>query len=207
MRRVYRWERDPEGKDNRANFCDLVRELYQWRKDGRLVKAGYKSVVIDIVDNLYSMCLNHVCARKGIDYPPESDFGKTWKEIREEWETWLRRLMDVVNVTFITHCAKDKVEMTLPNGVTKEIERHVPTFKGNKAAQFLDGIINCMGFVHKNAKGEYVITFRGSPQLGTGDRTKVLEALGPMYLNWNDVAKAYDTKAKEMGFAIASKWS
>lgn len=187
-----------------TNFKDFVREIYQARAQKTL---SFKAAVVDIVDNLYSMCLNAVCVGKGIDYPPENDFGKTWKEIREEWELWVRRLLDALNVTFVTHTTTDKVEVKGSNGITKEIERRIPTFKGNKAAQFLDGIINVMGFAHFGPEGQRQIVFSGSPSLATGDRTGILEKVGVLPLSFEACAKAYEAKAKEMNINIASKWA
>lgn len=211
VQRIYRWAPDTrvlkpedEGKrDKRPDFQSFVNQMYMAK---RAKKFPYRSIVIDIVDNLYTMCLNHVCERKGIAYPPENDFGKTWKEVREEWERGLRALLDFCGVTFITHCTSDKVEVVSTTGIRKEIDRRVPTFRSNKAAQFLDGVVNVMGFVYKGPGGEYLITFQGDPALATGDRTKVFEALGPMKLDYKLVNDAYVNKAKEMGFKIKSKW-
>jgi len=191
---------DPEAVD----FQTFVRALYDAKKQGKL---KVRTVVVDIVDNLYAMCLNHVCGKKGLEYPPENDFGKTWKEVREEWEKWIRALLDVVPVTFVTHTTTDKVEVMGANKVRKEIERRVPTFKGNKAAQFLDGVINLIGFAHFGPGGERQITFQGDQSLATGDRTGIFEGMGPLPLDWAKVAKAYEDECKRRKIEIRSKWS
>jgi hypothetical protein len=187
-----------------TNFKDLVRHLYREKREGVLEQ---RSAAIDIVDNLYKLCLDAVCARRGVDYPPENDRGKVWSAIRSDWEEWLRKLMDIVNVSFITHTTTDKIEMKNAKGMTVEIERRVPTFKGNRPAQFLDGVVNCMGFAHFDAAGERWITFKGDPKLGTGDRTRILEQLGAMPLHYKNVSQAYAAKAKELGYEIKSKWT
>ena len=187
-------------------FQAFVRQVYRDKREGMLAKKQITNVVIDIVDNLYAHCLNYVCGLKGIAYPPENDFGKTWKECRDEWETWLRRLMEQVNVTFITHCGQEKVELEA-GGIKKEVTRWQPTFKGNKAAQYLDGVVNAIGHVRKDANGRYTISFKGQPGTAAGDRTGLLEALGDVDLQWAAVEAGYTAKAKELGLEVKSRWT
>lgn len=185
-----------------TNLKDLVRELHANKgKDG-----SFKIITIDIIDNLWGMCLDAVCTMLGLDYPPEHDFGKTWKLVRSDWEMWLRRLMDVASVNFVTHTTTDTVDIKM-KGITKEVVRRIPTFKGNKAAQFLDGIVNVMGFAHFGEDGSRQITFGGQTNLATGDRTGIFEKLGPLPLDWAEVEAAYNKQAKAMGIEIRSKWS
>jgi hypothetical protein len=206
---VKRWSAQDE--NDGESFCNIVRAIWAADKSGDLKKMGYKTAVIDIVDNLYSLCLNDVCRHKGLEYPPENDFGKTWKEVREEWEKWIKLLMEKVNVTFISHCTQDKIEITLPNKMRKEITRQVPTFRGGKAAQVLDGIVSAMGYISSGVDGKRMITFAQNVSLATKDRTGVLEAIGPIELPrvnaFQHVAKVYEAKAKELGFEVVSMWS
>lgn len=211
VRMVARWAPDPDPamreKDlanGRFAFTDVVAAL-KYQSEGK--KLTHSCATVDIIDNLYAMCLTYVCRKKGLDYPPENDFGKTWKEIRVEWETQLRQLMTDVDATFVTHCTTDTIEL-VANGVTEEITRRVPTFKGNKAAQYLDGIINAMGFIFVGKDGHRYITFQPNAKLATKDRTDILWRLGQMRLDkdtgWQDVEAAYLAKAKEMGLEVKS---
>ena len=187
-----------------TNFKDHVRQVTMARRAGGW---NMKVTSIDIIDNLYQMCLDATCKRKGIEYPPETDFGKTWKEVTSDWRTWLQRLLDVISINFLTHTTTDKIEVKQGNGINKEIERRVPTFKGNKAAQYLDGVINCMGFAFFDGNGNRCITFAGDVRLASGDRSGLLEKVGPQLLNWTVMEKAYNDKAKELGIELKSKWS
>lgn len=186
-------------------FQQFVRQIWADKASGVLAQKGITNVAIDIVDNLYAHCLTFVCKSKGIEYPPESDFGKTWKEVRDEWEKWMRRLMEKVNVTFITHCTAQVIEHQLPGGMTKDVTRWQPTFKGNKAAQYLDGIVNAIGHVRKSVDGKYTISFKGATTSAAGDRTGILESLGDHTLDWKAVEAAYVAKAKELGFEIKGR--
>lgn len=192
-----------------GHFVEIISEAKAAKEAGQL---PFKSITLDIVDNLAGYCLDAVCAAKGIAYPPENDFGKTWKLIRTQWEAWMRTLMDTMNVTFLTHCAREKVEVMGKVG-TKEVDCFVPTFKGNKQSQYLDGIVHAVGYVHKNDKNRYVVSFENTATCAAKDRTKVLAALGQIDITaptpeaaWGILSDAYETKAKELGFKIKSRW-
>lgn len=187
-----------------TTFKDLVRDLWAQKKGGTL---PYRNATVDIVDNLHALCLNATCAQMGIDYPLADDFGKSWKAITEEWKTWVGRLLDIINVSFNTHTATDDVKVEGANKIKKEIHRRIPTFRGNKAAQFLDGVINCIGFVHIGADGQRKITFQADETLATGDRTNLLERLGTVNLDWEEISKLYEAEAKKAGIVIKSKWA
>jgi len=183
-------------------FKKLVFELGHLKKDGKL---PYSACVIDIVDNLNVMCRDSVCKAKGVTYPSDKDFGKTWAECNREWTQWLRVLMDIINVRFVTHCNMVDIEVPMDNGIKQEVSCHVPTFSNNKAAQYLDGIVNCVGYIHKKLDGAHVITFKQEPAIAAKDRTDILAQLGELPLDWATVRDAYAKKAEELGFKIRSK--
>lgn len=203
VRRIHRWEPDPEGKDTRLDFKKMVRAIYEAKRQGKL---KHRSVTIDTIDNLSGWCLTEVCRRHGLAYPGDRD-GKIWKEAHTEWAHWIDLLLSVVSVNFVTHCASDKLEMPGPNGLTVEVERRVPTMKGNKFALAIDSRVNAIGFAFIGADGGRYITFTSSPKLSTGSRIRFLEQLGVQRLDWKGVVAAYDAKAKEAGVTIQSKWS
>jgi hypothetical protein len=189
-------------------FILIVREIYEQRKAGTL---QYNSFVIDIVDNLQAACRDYVCKEKGLDYPPENDRGKTWTQITRLWKEGIGKLMRMVDVRFISHTTQMKDENMLASGMKQEVDIFVPTFTGNKAAQYLDGILNAVGFCTKQADGQHVITFKSRPKIGAKDRTDVLTYLDEIPIGlkdgWQTVAKAYTEKAKELGYEIKSKRS
>lgn len=189
-----------------AKFQGVVSELIERRKANNF---PFRSVVIDIVDNLNTMCRDWVCAQKGMAYPSEKDFGKTWAECNKTWTQWLGVLMRVTTVRFVTHCGTETVEVQNDAGIREEMERYIPTFSGNRAAQFLDGVVSAMGFITQAKSGQRVITFQQSPRVAAKDRTDILDKLGIIPLpgipddGFKTVAAAYDAKAKELGFTIA----
>jgi len=204
---IVAWEGVPFQMDDkgkiRSGFKEGIKEVADDIKAG---KYDYKGVVIDIIDNLNNMARDAVCKRKGLAYPPENDFGKTWSEVTREWREWLGALMRLTNVRFISHTRTQAVAITQADGIKVEVDRWIPTFAGSKAAQYLDGIVNSMGFMTKGPEDEFLITFRQTADVGCKDRTDILTQLGPMPANWAEVAKRYEDKAKEMGLSIVSRW-
>lgn len=190
-----------------ATFQNLVKEIAETKKAGEL---DFNAVTIDIVDNLYAMCSDAVCKRAGCTHPSEKkDFGKTWGEITKEWQGWMRALMNMVNIRFISHCKTEEIEVAGEGGLLEEVTRYLPTFSGNKAAQHLDGVVNAMGFVTKNKANQHIITFKQSSTVAAKDRTDILSALGDIVLPapteaWGAVSHAYQTKAQELGFTVES---
>lgn len=187
-----------------GTFREVVHAIAEAQKAGR---TDIRSVAIDIVDNLYIYCRDYICRQKNLAYPPATDYGKTWAEITKEWSTWIRALMDLVNVRFISHTTTTPVEVTNDLGIKEEVEMFVPTFKG-KAAQYLDGIVHAMGFMIKNRSGEHCITFKQTPTIGAKDRADLLSRLGDIRLppdpdaGWAHVRKNYEHVAASQGLEV-----
>jgi hypothetical protein len=170
-----------------------------------LSACPYTAFCVDIIDNLYGHCRDYVCQAKGLDYPPQNDFGKTWQEITREWTKWLASLMQLGNVIFISHSSTVPMETKTESGADASVDVHVPSFSGNKAAQYLDGILNAMGFLSVDASGNHVITFKKTSTIGAKDRTDILATLGSMETNWQTVAESYKKQASKMGLEVRSK--
>jgi hypothetical protein len=177
-----------------------------------LIKKDPKDVsgvVIDIVDNLYDYCMDHVCKRLGIVHPTEKDFGKSWGDVSKEWKMWLTSLIDLCNIRFITHMAESDEEMVNEHGLKEEIKVVGPRFSGSKA-RFLDGVVRANGYMYTNMEGKHCITFKQTAYLGTKDRTGILAELGEVVLptrkqdGFKHVADLYAAKAVELGFQVKS---
>lgn len=195
---------------NWSTFLGIIKEIKLKRsqiinKQIPVSECPYNNFVIDIVDNLANQCRDFICQKKRISYPPSNDFGKTWSEITQEWKRQITELLMLGNVKFISHCTVQQVELELSNGITEEKDRFVPTFSGSKSAQYLDGIVNAMGFAHVNKQGDHTITFKQTATIGAKDRTNILSKCGTLPLDFSLVNKAYEEKAKELKLTIISK--
>ena len=75
----------------------------------------FKTIVIDTVDNLYDMCLDHVCDTLGIDYPGKTssgkqDYGLSWREVRKEFSGAVNRISRTNRgIIFISHVKEEVV--------------------------------------------------------------------------------------------------
>lgn len=193
-----------------AYFRELVETVETCIRAGR---RDIGTVVVDIVDNLYLYCRDYICKQKKVDYPSSKDFGKTWAEINAEWSKYLRRLIDVVNVQFISHTTTRATEVLNDSGITEEIDLVLPSFVNNKASQYLDGVINAMGFLGKDKKGQFTISFKQTRTLGAKDRTDLLSKFGTINLppnpdeGWAYIAKCYAYAAEQDGKVIKPRRS
>ena len=59
-------------------FTRLVHTIAEQRKAGTL---QYKSVTIDIVDNLHGYCQDAVCKRLNVPHPADGKYGKVWSAV------------------------------------------------------------------------------------------------------------------------------
>ncbi len=56
----------------------------------------FDAVVIDGVEVMYQLCFDFVCTGAGVKHPSEiSDYGATWRAIRDEFEAAIRALLDL----------------------------------------------------------------------------------------------------------------
>lgn len=191
--------------DDFRQHCQAVAQAKDSGRD------DISTVVIDIIDNLYLFCRDWVCQQKGTAYPSDKDFGRTWSEITQEWTNWMRALLHVVNVRFISHTATRIMEVTNQHGIKEEVDVFMPTFSSNKSAQYLDGVVSAMGFMLKNKLGQHCITFRQTATIGAKDRTDILAKLGDIVLptdpdkGWAYVSAYYAKACEEMGLKIKSR--
>ena len=192
--------------NNWDQFLDLIEEMKQGLVKDKDFSSG---IVIDIVDNLYDSCMNYICKQLNIRHPSDkNDFGKTWKEIFNEWKSWLSYLMSFSSVRFISHMTERGIEKKNENGLTETINQLVPKFHSSSGAKFLDGVCNLVGFMYTNKKGQHCITFKAHNGLVVKDRTGILRELEEIVLpeepkdGFNYVAKIYEQRAIEKGYEI-----
>lgn len=164
-------------------------------------KLPFKTIAIDVIDNLYNACFEAMCTTMGIKEPS----GGEWNTIRFEWERWVQELLSLADIIFLTHESEETFDEEIAPGITQKFKRTIPTFKGKSKAQFIDGIVNATGYVYVGAKGEHFITFKATRDVQAKDRTGILEACGEMPNDFAKVAELYSAKAKELGFGIKSK--
>ncbi len=224
MLRARKWPVREVGKQWRPptwlELVDVIDKIEKKKQDGTI---QINSVAIDIVDNLYQACQDYICVDNRVrlnlpvlEHPSDlDDFGKTWGLVSKEWKKQIGRLMGCVNVRFLSHSEEAKVEVINQNKLKEEVTRIGATFsggKGGKCGQYLDGIVNAMGFMTQDGSGRHTITFKQEATVGAKDRTDILAKLGPIELpddpnaGFSHVCAAYATQAEAMGFKVQSLW-
>ena len=140
------YEREIETWEELVAYRDLL------KKD-----ETFKSVAVDTADVAYSLCLDYVCAERGIDYPPENDFGKTWKAIEAEFTQWVRSFMRMnKGVIFTSHASLKTVQRR--DG--SSFDKLRPTLSG-QAMRVLEGLADFIFYYGYTAEGGHELTIRG----------------------------------------------
>jgi hypothetical protein len=75
-------------------------------------EGRFKTVIVDTIDLAYEYCFNHICKSKGVAHPSEmDDYGATWREIAQEFDGAVRRLLSMNRgVVFISHDTEKEIE-------------------------------------------------------------------------------------------------
>jgi len=98
-----------------------------------------QTVAFDLVDQFYYMVLEAVSGQAGYDYPPQ-DHGRTWHQVRAQWQMFLMRLMRIPNLNkfFVGHVAEKEVQLS------QDIRKTLLTPQGldGKISTFLLDIVN-----------------------------------------------------------------
>lgn len=86
-------------------FLKVIEEIEQGKHD-------YKTIIIDLVDDVKTMLQNYVCKKYGVDDEGEVPYGKGYREVKMTWQRLMVRLNQLpYYVIFISHV----VEVTEDN--------------------------------------------------------------------------------------------
>lgn len=145
---LVRDERYKEGRMLKVNygwdkFQDIIMELER--------DQTFKTVVVDLVDDIYQMARDCICAKHGWSHESDDSF-KAWDIVRSEFIETLRRLMTLdKNIILISHedASKD---------VTRRGGDKITAIKPNiadKVANKLAGMVHIVGRVTKDHELEF----------------------------------------------------
>lgn len=132
------------------------------RKDKR-----FKTIVIDVVEKLYKLCVAYVCKREGCgDTPPSNDYGATWALINKEFQSELDRLSMTKGkgVVYLSHSTEKDFQTRDGDQYTK-IVPNMP--KG--CADYVCGFVSIMIYYGYYGTERY-LTLLGSQHLEGGQR-------------------------------------
>ena len=152
--------------DNWSSFCDYCLLLATKKND-------FSTIVIDTIDNLYQMCIEHVCNEFDMIHPSDKDYGKGWSFVNNEFSRVITKLsMLNYGLVFISHDVIRDVEL----GVIK-ISKTMPTV-GTGARKILlglcDVIAHCGMKQDKEGGGQFRgVQTRPNRYIEAGDRVKI----------------------------------
>ncbi len=144
---------------------------------------GFKTLVIDTIDNAFKMCSDYVCAKHGIEYEGDMGHGKGWALVKNEWHRVLTRLASLpYGLIMISH-AIDKTIETRTGEYTKTTPS-LPDRARNVVLGLVDIILFGDSVSRKDPAGNIVVErllrTKPHPTYEAGDRTGRLPDVLPL---------------------------
>jgi len=138
-----------------------------------LLVAGnhsFRTVVIDTADRAYDMCLDWVCANRGIDYPGtdaagDQDYGKSWRAVKVEFTEQIYRLVQAgMGIVFTSHSR----EMTINPKSSDKYDRIIPSMSG-QARVVIEALVDFF-FYCEYVREQRVLICEGDETIWAGAR-------------------------------------
>jgi len=157
-------------------------------------KHEFKTVVVDTLDNLFLMCMEHVCARLKIEHPADLGYGKGFSLVNGEFYRALNKLSLLPYGLFlISHSQQKEIETR-----TGKRTRIVPTLP-DKARRMVLGMVDVILYCDvdtvasldgKAATERRVMRTKPTEAYEAGDRTGRLPAV--IELDYAKFAEAFE---------------
>jgi len=195
-----------------ATFCQLVQDIYQVKcKTPHLIS----SVVIDIIDGLYSLCEAHVCSLHGVNTIKDvGGWGAGHAEVKKAFTDWVTSLYQLVPIRFITHQTDEEYEVVNDAGLIEKRQKKTAQFNGKKG-ELVRGWCQLVGHMFVNQNDKHTITFKKYGSKLTKDRTGIFDQIGDIELPANTglaiqdkldgfpfVEKLFEEKAVELNLQL-----
>lgn len=140
---------------------------------GEIAKGthGFKTIVIDTVDNLFKACQEYVRQKNGIQHESDMPYGKGWELLKSEFFRPLRKLsMLDVGLVMTSH-----VKWTEVKTRTSTYHKAVPTVPGSGrdiVEAWVDIILFSESVVDENGEVKRIVHTQPSDLWVAGDRTE-----------------------------------
>jgi hypothetical protein len=161
---------EPGGKSLRmyaapvTSWKAAVGYLTALEADDAAAEPRFKYVGVDTIDRLAAMCEKAVCKRLGIDHPSEEEWGKGWGAVKDEFTTFMNRLLALNKGIVLTSHAAEKDFKKGQNTITR-----VVTTLPKWAAEIIEGLVD-MWFHYAYDDEARVLTIRGDENIAAGHR-------------------------------------
>lgn len=160
---------EPGGRD----LAIYQRAVPDWRAFRRYVQLisrdeRFSTVVMDTADEAYKMCFDCMCKEMHIEHPhDESDYGKSWGRIRDEFAKQIRILLNSgKGVIFISHSREEETKTR----AGRKYNRMQTTLSG-QAREILEAIVDIWVYYGYEAERR-VLTLRGDEYVSAGIRVR-----------------------------------
>lgn len=132
-------------------------------------KHGFKTIVIDTIDNLFNMCSAFVCKKNNIQHESELDWGKGWKMVKEEFARAIIKLsLQPYGLVMISHAEPEEIKTR--TGTITKWRPTMPKQAKEKILPMCDFVFYCA--IEIGAEGEQrFIRTKPSENWDAGDRT------------------------------------
>lgn len=155
-------------------------------------KHGFKTIVLDTVDNAFRLCSDHVCAKHKIDHESDLGYGKGHALIRNEFQRVLTKLAFLPYGLFLISHAQER-EIETRTGKFRRFEPTLPDRVRKLVLGMVDLILYCDLETISGEDGRpasrRVMRTKPSPLYDAGDRTGCLPETIP--LNYEAFVEAF----------------
>lgn len=156
--------------DSWETFLESVKMIIE-------TKHKFKTIIIDVIDDIFKMCLEYVCKKYKMDHPSDEGYGKGWELLRTNFERPILRLSSSkYGLVFISH--SKEIEITKKYSKITKITPTMP----NQVRMTVNAVVDIIGYCgfrsvkdeNGNLKERRVMIFSPSEYLDAGDRTGFL---------------------------------
>lgn len=138
---------------------------------------SYKTIVIDLLEDIYTYCRNYYCTKLKIDHEADLGYGKGYDIIKTAFLIVIRKL---ANSPYNLLCLSHEKETVIKDRIGRETTVYKPNFTDGTATK-LSGMMEITGRLYaetKDVDGETIETrrlfFGSASDMATGNKVKTL---------------------------------
>lgn len=171
--------------DSWDKFLEVCGEIAQGKHE-------FKTVVVDTVDNLFSMCSAYICKKNNIQHESELDWGKGWRLVKEEFARAITKLSLLpYGLLLISHAEPEEIKTR--TGTITKWRPTMPRQAKEKVLPMCDFIFFCTIETGSEGERRFVCT-KPSENWDGGDRTGKLPP--KINMSYADIKKEFDKAIK-----------
>lgn len=162
-------------------FKEVVGELEEGKND-------FKTIVVDLAEDLYQMCRLYIYQRENIDHESDNSF-KAWDMVTNEYLNTMTKLLnlDYENMILISH---EDTTRDITNQKGDNITQIKPNIR-EKVALKLAGMVDLTGRVIIGSDDSRTLSFKSDNVIFGGKRIPI--KVDSIPLEYNELDKLYKT--------------